>query len=159
MSALPEFDIDAIMRDVRAAAKLAPATTATLLQERPNRSRVAIVAAYRGVEVEERAGLAADSVPAVYLDAWARLNCQKPFLVREGEWRLALDDGGQFLDAWGNKAAKMGWTPGELFDRPSGLVWRLAGERVVAMSEDSARVSSGRFSSSDAARPGGRSTG
>jgi hypothetical protein len=42
MSALPEFDIDAIM--IRAAAKLAPATTATLLEERPNRSSVAIVA-------------------------------------------------------------------------------------------------------------------
>src|SRR5208283_4525901 len=28
--------------------------------------------------IEERAGLAADSVPACYLDAWARLNCQKP---------------------------------------------------------------------------------
>ena len=27
--------------------------------------------------IEERAGLAADSVPPAYLDAWARLNCQK----------------------------------------------------------------------------------
>jgi hypothetical protein len=61
MSALPEFDIDAIM--IRAAAKLAPATTATLLEERPNRSSVAIVATYRGAEIEERAALAADSVP------------------------------------------------------------------------------------------------
>src|SRR5271165_2692385 len=31
--------------------------------------------------IEERAGLAADSVPACYLDAWARLNHQKPASV------------------------------------------------------------------------------
>ena len=49
-------------------------------------------------EIEERAGLAADRAPAVYLDAWARLNCQKPFDVSEAEWRLALNDGGLFLD-------------------------------------------------------------
>jgi hypothetical protein len=35
--------------------------------------------------IEERAGLAADGVPAVYLDAWARLNCQKPFDVSEAD--------------------------------------------------------------------------
>jgi hypothetical protein len=49
--------------------------------------------------LEERAGLAADRVPPVYLDAWARLNCQKPASVSQAEWRLALDDGGRFLDA------------------------------------------------------------
>ena len=112
MSALPLFDIDAIMRDVRAAVKLAPATTATLLQEQPNRSSVAIVATYRGAEVEERAGLAADSVPAVYLDAWARLNHQKPAEVSEAEWRRALDCGGRFLGAWGAEAADTRWAAG-----------------------------------------------
>ena len=53
--------------------------------------------------IEERAGLAADRVPPVYLDAWARLNHQKPEGVSEAEWRRALDDGGRFLDAWGNE--------------------------------------------------------
>ena len=38
--------------------------------------------------------------PPVYLDGWARLSHQKPFEVSEAEWRLALDDGGRFLDAW-----------------------------------------------------------
>jgi hypothetical protein len=42
----PRFDPDDIMRAVRAAAKpSSPATTATLLQNEPNRSNVAIVAA------------------------------------------------------------------------------------------------------------------
>jgi hypothetical protein len=41
----PRFDPDDIMRAVRAAAKpSSPATTATLLQNEPNRSNVAIVA-------------------------------------------------------------------------------------------------------------------
>lgn len=46
------------------------------------------------VAVEERAALAADSVPACYLDAWARLNDQTPASVpeakmaaRPGRWR------------------------------------------------------------------------
>ena len=82
--------------------------------------------------IEERVALAAGRVPPVFLDAWARLNCQKPFAVSEAEWRLALDDGGRFLDAWGCDAAEMGWTPGELFDVMSGLVWRLNGQRAKA---------------------------
>ena len=85
------FDIDAIMRDVRAAANLRPpATTATLLQTSPNRSNVAIVASHHAAEIEERAGLAADRVPAVYLDAWARLNHQMPANVDGSQWRIAL---------------------------------------------------------------------
>jgi hypothetical protein len=138
----PVFDIDAIMRDVRTAAKpRAPATTATVLQSCPNRSDVAIVATDRAAEIEERAGLAADRVPPVYLDAWARLNYQKPFNVSEAAWRLALDDGGCFLDAWGSEAAEAGWTPGQLFDVTAGLVWRLAGERVEAIGGHHAKLS------------------
>jgi hypothetical protein len=94
--------------------------------------------------IEERAGLAADRVPPVYLDAWARLNCQKPASVSEAEWRLALDDGGRFLDAWGSEAAEAGWTPGQLFDVTAGLVWRLAGERVEAIGGDHVQLSDGR---------------
>jgi len=107
------FDPDALMRDVRAAAGLAPlATTATLLRNAPKRSNVATVAARPASEldeaaladaIEERAALAADRVPAVYLDAWARLNHQKPTSVSEAEWRLALDDGGRFSRRLGSR--------------------------------------------------------
>jgi hypothetical protein len=115
--------------------------------------------------IEERAGLAADCVPACYLDAWARLNHEKPFRVSDAEWRLALDDGGRFLDAWGNDAADMGWRPGELFDVTVGLIWRLAGERVAALGPDYVRIADGRsidrrrsadVHRSTAARPDGR---
>ncbi len=88
--------------------------------------------------------MANDSVQALYLDAWARLNCQKPTCVSEAEWRLALNDGGPFLDAWGDDAAALGWTPGSLFDVASGLVWRLGGERVEALGAKLARLSDGR---------------
>ena len=94
--------------------------------------------------VDERAALAAGRVPSVYLDAWARLNHQKPYGVSEPEWRLALDDGGRFLDVCGKEAAALGWTPGELFDVTAGLIWRLAGERVEAIDAYRVRLSDGR---------------
>jgi hypothetical protein len=95
-------------------------------------------------DIDERAGIASDSVPSRYLYTWARLNCQKPAGVSEAEWRLALDDGGRFLDAWGNEAANLGWTPGEFFDVTGGLVWRLGGERVEVLGPDHARLADGR---------------
>lgn len=99
--------------------------------------------------VQERAGMAADRVPALYLDTWARLNCQKPERVSGAEWRLALDDGGRFLDGWGLIAAELQWSAGDLFDVPhgsrsGGLVWRLGGVRVEALGPDHARLGDGR---------------
>ena len=81
--------------------------------------------------IEERAALCAGCVPAIYLDAWARLNHQKPMRISDAEWRLALDDGGRFLDRWGSEAALWGWTAGDLFDvpregKPGGLIWFIA---------------------------------
>lgn len=95
--------------------------------------------------IEERAALAADCAPSCYLDSWARLNHQKPANVSEAEWRLALDDGGRFLDAWGSEAAETEWIPGELFDVSAGLVWKLAGACVEALGPDHARLSDGRI--------------
>ena len=98
----------------------------------------------------ERAGLCADSVPAIYLDAWARLNCKKPLRVSEAEWRQALDDGGRFLDAWGWVCGSgWEWSAGELFDIPSaisegGLIWRLGGALVEVYGPDHVRLSDGR---------------
>jgi hypothetical protein len=94
--------------------------------------------------IEERAALAADSVPACYLDAWARLQCQRPSYAPEEAWRRAIDDAGRFLDAWGGEAAEAGWTPGELFDAVTGFVWRFAGQGVESLSADHVRLSDGR---------------
>ena len=94
--------------------------------------------------IEERAAMAAGSVPGCFRDVWARLCHQNPAGVSEAEWRLALDDGGRFLDAFGGEAAELGWTPRELFDVTVGLIWRLAGEQVEAIGADHARLSGGR---------------
>ncbi len=99
--------------------------------------------------IEERAALAADRVPGCYLDAWARLQCQRPHSVAAAEWRLAVNDAGLFLDAWGADAAAMGWSAGALYDVPradrtGGLVWQLIGAGVEALGADHARASDGR---------------
>lgn len=99
--------------------------------------------------IEERAAMAADSVPAIYLDAWARLQVQRPLSVTEDDWRSAVDDAGLFLDAWSEHAASMGWDACALFDVPrqgrsGGLVWQLRGECVDALGEDHARTAAGR---------------
>jgi hypothetical protein len=47
-------------------------------------------------ELEERKALAMDSVPELYLDAWARLQVHKPALVSDAGWQQAVDDAGGF---------------------------------------------------------------
>lgn len=164
------FDPDAIIREVRAKANLSPpATIATLRQNAVQCRNVAIVAtpcapidagdeAEAGIfpplaeeaesvrdAIEERAALCAGIVPAPYLDAWARLNHQKPMGVSEADWNRAVDDGGRFLDRWGREAAEWGWTAGELFDVPreghaGGLIWRLAGRAAISYGPDYVRL-------------------
>jgi hypothetical protein len=92
--------------------------------------------------LEERVAIA-DIVPAVYRDAWSRLNCQRPYGISEPQWRRALDDGGRFLDAYGNEAAQLGWLPGDLFDLVGGIVWRLNGESVAAVGTHGVRFRNG----------------
>jgi hypothetical protein len=99
--------------------------------------------------ITERAALAADSVPACYLNAWARLQCQRPSSVDPETWRRTIDDAGSFLDAWGAHAATLEWMAGDLFDIPregraGGLVWQLKGERVEALDATQARPNDGR---------------
>jgi len=93
--------------------------------------------------IQERAAMAANSVPLRYLDGWATLNHQKPAQVSDAAWRIALDDGGRFLDQWGSKAVDLDWRPGELFAVKAGLIWRLSGELVKVMCCDRALLASG----------------
>lgn len=97
--------------------------------------------------IEERAAIAEHDggVPRAYCDAWARLQCQKPLRVSDSEWRVALDDGGRFLDGWGPIAAELGWPPGAIFDLPrgnetGGLIWLLRGASVVSLAAYHARL-------------------
>jgi hypothetical protein len=102
-----------------------------------------------GDAIAERAALAADSVPARYLDAWARLQCHRPCSVDPEAWRRTIDDAGLFLDFWGAHAATLEWMAGDLFDVPragraGGLLWQLKGAHVEALDAAQARLSDGR---------------
>lgn len=111
---------------------------------------VAALSESAGAEIIERAGLCAGSVPAIYLDAWARLNHQKPLWVSEADWRQALDDGERFFDAWDWVfESEWAWTANELFDVPDGgkaggLIWRLCGALIEAYGPEHVRLSDGR---------------
>jgi hypothetical protein len=95
-------------------------------------------------EIVERVGMAADRVPAIYLENWARLNYRGPPSIAEADWRRALADGGLFLDGWAGAAAALGWTAADVFAVAGGLVWRLAGRSVEALYRDRARLDDGR---------------
>ncbi len=91
--------------------------------------------------IEERAALSAECVPELYLDGWARLNHQRPLTVTEATWHQALDDGGRFLDAFGELAAAWKWTPGD--GKPGGLIWQIDGREVEALGSDFVRFNDG----------------
>ncbi len=100
-------------------------------------------------DIEERAALAAGDVPGVYLDAWARLQCQKPLRMPDDEWQQAIDDGGRFIDQWADLAVEFGWTVNDLFDVPrdawpGGLIWFFHGELLRALGPYHAVTTSGR---------------
>jgi hypothetical protein len=93
--------------------------------------------------------MAMATVPELYLDAWARLQCQKPTRVSDGDWWQAIDDGGLFLNRWASLAAEFQWTTADLFNVPrdgraGGLVWFLAGQAVRALGPEHAVTTSGR---------------
>jgi hypothetical protein len=95
-------------------------------------------------EIEERKGMAMESVPDRYLDAWARFQLQCPGGISEERWRQVVADARRFLDQWGKLADSFGWSPGDLFDVPrdgaTGLVWWLKGRTVSTLGPEHACV-------------------
>jgi hypothetical protein len=86
------------------------------------------------------------------------LEARCPDYVEPERWRLCVDDARHFLLAWSDQAEALGWTAGELFGlrkpprapKPSynrlarydvtGLIWHLTGNRVVALTSDTAAI-------------------
>ncbi len=121
------------------------------IDKKGNERGEAVAAALEDVAdaIEERRAIIAETCPALYADAFARPNHQKPFAVSTEEWERSLNDAGLFFDAWGTLAAEMRWTVGDLFDVPrdgsaGGLFWQLKGERVEALGPDHICVTGGR---------------
>jgi hypothetical protein len=108
------------------------------------RQKTEIIALITKDVLEERKGMASDSVPERYLDAWGQFQCQCPGGVTEQAWRRAIDDAGRFLAQWGALADTFGWSRGDLFDVPRdgamGLVWWLKCRTVTALGPEHAGV-------------------
>lgn len=96
--------------------------------------------------VSERVAIIEDdgSIPEVFRNAWARLNCDRPAGVSENCWWNAITAGGLLLDDWGERAAALGWQSADLFGLGIGLVWQLAdrrGSTVISLDETGAKIS------------------
>jgi hypothetical protein len=102
------------------------------------------------VEEERVAILEYDGgIPRAWAEGFARLDPDRPpGDVPLRRWQQFVDDVGCFLDRWADMAAALGWSPYELFgcdrDRPfaridqAGLLWLLNGEKLVALTENTA---------------------
>ncbi len=87
-------------------------------------------------EIAERSAIAIvdANVPTAYAEAWAVFQIRKPPDASAGDWYRAVDDAGQFLNAWAAFAVDFGWLPDDGFCR---------GERVRAVGPDNAITASG----------------
>ncbi len=96
------------------------------------------------IEMEERIAMALEGgVPALYAEAFARMQVSCPAGMSSARWQQAINDAGCFLDAHGAAAAALGWRADDLFS-PTGLVWALAGNTVTCLSPSQAVLSDGR---------------
>jgi hypothetical protein len=103
---------------------------------------------------EERAAIVQHDghIPRAWAEGFARLHPnQPPANIPPRRWLRFVDDAGLFLDSpFCAVAAALGWGPLDLFgcdrDRPfarihqAGLLWLLNGDRLVALSENTAAV-------------------
>jgi hypothetical protein len=102
----------------------------------------------------ERAGIIEHDgrIPREWAEGFARLDTDwPPPDMPPRRWQCFVDDVGRFLDSpFCAVAAALGWGPFELFgcdrDRPfarldrAGLLWLLNGQRLVALSENTATI-------------------
>lgn len=134
------------------------ATSATLLQNPIERSKVANVAGPTRLDaasVEERLGILLHEgrIPRHYALTFAEMQHECPNEVPKNRWEQFINDTGIFLDRWGDKAHAFGWRVRDLFglDTKSplarfdrmGLCWLLKGQTVVAIAANAARLSGG----------------
>jgi hypothetical protein len=94
--------------------------------------------------------------PRSWAEALARLDpTSPPSDISPIRWLRFIDDCGPFLDeGWALRAIALGWGPLELFgcnrDKPfdrisqAGLLWLLEGQKLVALTADTAAISASR---------------
>lgn len=87
-----------------------------------------------------------DAAPAVpYASERAKMGTRCPKGVAPERWRAALADADKFLALWGRQAEAFGWPAFDLFDPPKpgipgGLLWEIAGGRIILLSARTALV-------------------
>jgi len=125
------FDLDDIMREVRAVADLAtPAKVANLLKRAPEVSRLAELAA------PPAAGLRARILEIQSAE------CPRDFL--QEHWFAVRAGVARFADEWADKAMALGWTLDDLFALAEpfanvslqGAAWFVGGSTVTAITVD-----------------------
>jgi hypothetical protein len=108
-------------------------------------------------EPERAAILEYDShnIPRVWAEGFTRLDPDRPPAdVPRRRWLAFIDDCGRFLDGgFAARAAALGWGSFDVFgcdrDRPfaridrAGLLWLLNGNRLIALSQNTATVETG----------------
>ena len=133
-------------RNLIAAARASKADLIALLRNNPTSSIS---------DFEERTALVeyGAGVPREWAEGFARLDCTDPPPgFSPSRWRQIIGDGGLFLDKWAKQAAALGWTAVDVFGvNPAapavrydgmGLVPLIGGNRVIAISADSAKLES-----------------
>jgi hypothetical protein len=104
---------------------------------------------------EERAGIVEYDVgvPREWAEGLARLDCLAPSAgIPAHRWRRLIDNAGQFIDRWADRAAALGWDTPSVFgchlDAPSrrydlqGLLWCIGDGELIAITATSATIRS-----------------
>jgi hypothetical protein len=99
-----------------------------------------------------------NAVSFPYAQALNELERRCPDFIEQRRWQQCIDDAQHFIATWGPQAEALEWSSGDLFalhappeePHPSyrrlsrydatGLIWNLAGHRVVALSSHTAAV-------------------
>jgi hypothetical protein len=105
---------------------------------------------------EERAAIIEfdAGIPRAWAEGFARLDRQQPLAGYSAtQWRQIIDDGGRFLDAWGELAAGLSWKVTDVFGidphaprnryDAMGLVFLIGGGQITAVNERSATIRRG----------------
>ena len=74
-----------------------------------------------------------EQIPAAFKIPWARFQSTSWPDIDLNRRDELIADAGLFLDAWAKDADGSDWSASDLFDRPSGLIWRLKGRKVAAL--------------------------
>ena len=148
--------IDTMRHSEGAPSKLSQSVDSVAAAPEPSASSAAaedrVAAIWDEAEAEPAAVVEHDgNIQREWAEGFARLDPERPpGDVPPRRWQRFVDDAGAFLDRWAAQACALGWSTHDLFgcdrDRPfaridrAGLLWLLNGDRLVALSDNTATI-------------------